>query len=139
MVISPSALTIAERQRRAMYLRKIGKSYQQIADELLVSVGTVTRDIQEAMNLVKFEGKEEVLEFRRMVIDRNHDAILAIYESVVAGDLLAIDRLIKLNEQLINLVGASVSRHDVTSDGKPLVSSIHTIEVVLNDGNKKAE
>lgn len=133
--INLKGLKILERRIQAIRLRKEGYSYQEIGDILGVSTVTAHNDIKKALESNYFALEESANEVREMILARDHDAIKAIYEKVHNGDLGAIDRLIKLNEQLLSLVGGSTLRHDLTSGGKPLVAAIHTIEVVLsNDG-----
>jgi predicted transcriptional regulator len=130
---SPRDLALVERRTSALRLRKEGYSYRDIAKELGVSDDTARNDVLEGLNASRWIKDEEALEVREMAKARNHDAIKAIYDAVLDGDLGAIDRLIKLNDQLLNMVGALGGRLDVTSGGKPITgpAPVHTIEVHL--------
>lgn len=120
-----------ERQNKAMELRRQGLSLDAIAKELHVSHTTVKVDIQEAMKLIQWSTQEKALELRTMIEERNNVAIQAIYKAIQAGDYYAIDRLIKIQDQLLKLLGPS--QIDITSGGNPISQGIQTIEVILSD------
>lgn len=132
-VAASDTLIITERAIEALRMRKEGLSYQSIGDLLGVSDDTARRDVLGALKQLEWVRNEEALEVRHMVMERDNDAIRAIYERVIDGDLLAIDRMVKLNDQLLDTVGGKIGRMDVTSGGRPLESTrIDTIEVVLS-------
>lgn len=131
-----SALAISreERQVKALKLRKEGWSYRAIGDELGISDDTARNDVLDGLKMIAWTRDEEALEVSQMVKDRNNEIIMQIYEKCLAGDMGAIDRLIKLNDQLLDIVGGRITKHDITSGGKALEVPIHTVEVMLAYG-----
>lgn len=131
---SPAEIIIAERQLEAMKMRKEGWSYRDIGDHLGISDDTARRDVITALQAIQWTRDEQAVEVREMAMNRNHDAIKAIYERVLSGDVGAIDRLIRLNEQLLDIVGGRTANLDLTSGGAKLEAPINTIEVLLTHG-----
>lgn len=120
-----------ERQNKSLTLRKQGLSLQEIASELGVTQDTVMRDIQDGMKLIQWSSAEKALELRTMIEERNNVAIKAIFKAVENADYYAIDRLVKIQDQLLKLLGPA--QLDITSGGNPLQAPISVIEVNLSD------
>jgi hypothetical protein len=109
-----------EWHRRAVELRTQGRTYQQIADELGVSVGgahvAVTRYLEETRAISR-EGAEEI---RRLELDRLDRILSTIGPQAEGGDLAAVDRVLRLQERRAHLLGLDAPKaSSVTVDARP--------------------
>lgn len=94
---------------RALELRLQGFSYLEIADELNISTKTAHEYVEESLNSVRFENAERAAELRDVIVMRNDMLISVLLEKALDGDLYAIDRIGKLQEQQAHLMGAKVA------------------------------
>lgn len=132
MSTSPKAIEIAERRVQVLRLRKEGKTYEQIGTELGISDDTARNDCLAAIRSIEWTQEEAAMEVRELVKHRNDELINSLYEKALNGDYGAVDRIIRINEQLLDIVGGKITRHDVTSGGGKLGTSITTVEVILD-------
>lgn len=96
---------LAERRQQALELRKQGYSYRAIGRVLEVSHQTAANDVKAALaELDKIE-RLEASEMRRLMAERIDMARHAIAVEVISGNMGAVDRWIKLNEQEAKLFG----------------------------------
>lgn len=100
---SVKALATAERQRRAVEARLAGFSLEAIADQLgYASASGAQSAIASALRRTLKEPADAL----RMIEVRRYDKMLsAIWERVIAGDLSAIDRAIKISARRCELLG----------------------------------
>jgi hypothetical protein len=94
-------------KRRLIVMSNIlaGLNYRDIASQLNVSLGTISRDVKAVINRLK---KEQVLEAEQAILvdlRRIDVALHSIWDDVKAGKLLAIDRMIKLMERRAKMLG----------------------------------
>ena len=97
--------------QQALELRKSGLTYYKIAQQLEVSVPTVQRDIETALSEITRESAEQllVLEAERI------DALFHIcWEHATDGDMVAMDKAIKLIDRRMHLFGLDTQKHDVS-------------------------
>lgn len=125
----PAMVKRLERQNRALTLRKEGWSIGDIAAELGVAEGTAREDIKSAIAQIQWNNAEMVAEIRQGILDRNMDMIRSLYEKILVGDVNAQDRVIRINQQLMDLVIGQ--KLDVTSGGEKLAEPIRHVEVFL--------
>lgn len=97
-----TAIERAERRSRAVDLRREGLTLREVANELGVSVYTAWNDIQTAVRDIP---KEEADLLRQQEADRLDALQHAIWEKAIAGDLHAIDRVLKIIERRCRLMG----------------------------------
>lgn len=98
-------IEIATRRADALKYRQWGMSYRAIAKKLDISHAQAARDVNDALRALNDEVKEEAALLKILVVERINMARLAIAEAVTYGDLKALDRWIRLNEQEIKLYG----------------------------------
>jgi predicted transcriptional regulator len=132
LVTTPDAERIKrlERQNRAIALRKEGWSFEDIGVELGVSKDTARNDVKAALELMEWNNAEMIAEIRQGVLDRNMDIIRSLYEKLLAGDLNAQDRVIRVNQQLMDLVIGQ--KLDVTTGGEKINEPVRHVEVFLS-------
>jgi hypothetical protein len=90
--------------RRAFELRGAGKSYQQIADEMGVSLMTANRWVREALATLPTDSAEEL---RRLALVRCQRAMDALMARLRSGDVSIelIDGLLKMQVEIARLHG----------------------------------
>jgi hypothetical protein len=98
-------LTAARRRVLALELRKAGASVRAIADQLGAGKTTIARDLQRALADLLAVEVASMDELRALELARLDAALVAIWPKVRAGDLLAVDRLVRLSKRRSELLG----------------------------------
>lgn len=98
-------ITAAERRILALDLRKQGESYRAIAAALGVAPQTAFNDVKKALTQLAKKQNLITAQYRQLQLERINMARVAIATQVIAGDLPAVDRWIKLNDQESKLFG----------------------------------
>lgn len=97
-----TAIERAERRAQAVHLRREGLTLREVADRLGVSVYTAWNDIQTAVRDIP---KEEADLLRQQEADRLDNLQRAVWDDAIAGDLHAVDRVLKIIERRCRLLG----------------------------------
>ena len=97
-----TAIQRAERRTQAVHLRREGLTLREVADRLGVSVYTAWNDIQTAVRDIP---KEEADLLRQQEADRLDNLQRAVWDDAIAGDLHAVDRVLKIIERRCRLLG----------------------------------
>lgn len=91
------AAAIAERQRKALELRKGGATYEQIAKSLgLADKSNARQDVQAAILAIIEEPAKEVL---RLELDRCDAMLLGLWQKAKSGDGAAVDRVLRIMDR----------------------------------------
>lgn len=117
---TPQALSNKETAIQALALRKTGATYEQIAHALgYASRDSAWRAIHRVLKAHQVEGVDELRKIEDMRLD---EMLFAIYKIAKAGDLGAIDRILRIAERRARLWGldAPVQTH-VTGDQEIIV------------------
>ncbi len=122
---APKNLKAEEKRWKAFEMRASGHSYRQIAEALGVSKGRAVQYVQEA--LARFPA-EDVETYRRLELERLDHLTRILMPLVEMGDLQAIDRLLRVIDLRMKILGAyKVQVVDVSQpiqlvwpDGKPV-------------------
>ena len=127
---SPRRIEAKERQRQALELRKAGVTFEQIA----VSVGF--RSKQAAHDSVRRAladiPKLPAMELRTLDAERLDALEFAVWRTALAGDLGAIDRVLRILQQRARLLGLEISVPTVIQvDGNVNVAVSHR-EAMVN-------
>lgn len=94
---------------KALELRKAGQSYRAIAEALNISLSTAHAYVTEALAELKAVENDTALELRVIVSQRLETAYEAIQERVEQGELVAIDRQIKILQTFSQLWGLNAT------------------------------
>lgn len=93
----------AERQNEALRLRLARMSYRQIAQRVgYANPGSAHRAVEKALKSIP---RENATALRTLEVETLDAAQLAIMPQVLRGDLIAVDRLLKIIDQRSRLVG----------------------------------
>lgn len=111
-------------QVRSLELRLAGKSISEIADELQVTEGTVRQYLRRAYRDIQ---APMVQELRAMELARLDEAHRAIWDRVKDGNLMAIDRFLKISHARRELMGLDRPIGENDSDDGPR----HTVIEIL--------
>lgn len=109
--------TAAEKRKQALDLRRAGWSYQDIADEVGYSgKGAAHNAIRIAIKEITRESASELIELQ---LSRLDDLLAGLYEAARNGDLFAVDRALKIEDQRARLLGLYEQKpEDPTADVK---------------------
>lgn len=111
----------AEKQRKALELRKAGASYDQIADQLKLGNRSVAFQLVKAgIKAIVKEPAESVLHLELARLDA---MLLGCWTKAKLGDPQAIDRVLRIQDRRASYLGLDApKRAEVTgADGAPLV------------------
>ena len=98
-----SAITAAEKQRRALELRKAGATFEQIADSLGYAFpAAAAKAVKTALKRTIQEPADEV---RELELARLDAMLFAIWPRVKQGNLQAIDRALKIMARRAEYLG----------------------------------
>jgi hypothetical protein len=96
--VTPAKIAAAERQQKALEMKRIGATYQQIANALgyrnrSSAADAVTRALRSTIS------KETANELRLIELARLDTMWIVLWPQVLAGDLKAVDRCLRIMER----------------------------------------
>jgi transposase len=94
-----------ERQLEVLKLRKQGKTYQEIANEVGISKTMAYKIVFKYLERLQREGVMEVDALRAQSANRLHSLLEAVWERALSGDLAAVEQAAKLQDRLDKLYG----------------------------------
>lgn len=123
---SKRRIEAAERQRKALELKKMGQSYEAIA----IACGYAGRSgaykaVAAALAEITREPAEDVLKLELERLDR---VLLAVWERARDGDLAAIDRVLRITQQRMALVGFDVKSQMAIEEHQILRKRVEALE-----------
>lgn len=109
--------TAAEKRKQALDLRRAGWAFQDIADEVgYASKGAAHNAVKIAIKEITRESASELIELQ---LSRLDDLLAGLYENARNGDLFAVDRALKIEDQRARLLGLYDQKpEDPTADVK---------------------
>lgn len=108
---------IALRRKDAIRLRVEGNTYAEIGEQLGVSQGQAFADVKAVIEAARTEANEAANEAIDVELRRLDIASRLALREVQAGNLSAIDKLVKTQERRAKLLGLdSPERHEVSTD-----------------------
>jgi len=113
-----------EKQAQALKLRLAGVSYDDIART--VGYKGPSGAYQAVKSAMKKTLQEPAGELRTLEITRLDEALRAIWPQVKKGNLLAIDRYLKISERRAKILGID-SKTQVEISGEVKVADIHSV------------
>ena len=118
-------------QVRCLELRLAGKAIAEIADELNLTEGTVRQQLRRAYRDIQ---APLVAELRSVELARLDEAHRAIWERVKDGNLVAIDRFLKISHARRELMGLDRPVGENDSDDGPRHTIIEILPKPPEDG-----
>jgi DNA-binding CsgD family transcriptional regulator len=130
---SASRLRAREREVRAFQLRLAGATYQQIADDLGISLGGAHKIIMRVLHRLEVTADETAEAVRRLEVERLDRMLLGLWPQATKGGQGAVDRVLRIMERRARLLGLDRPfRSEVSGpEGGPLEFS-HLSEVELD-------
>jgi hypothetical protein len=111
---SPRRISAAQRQARALDLRKCGYTLAQIAEELgYASDAGVRKALRTALERTVQQPADEV---RLLIQARNDELLQALYPRALDGELEAVDRVLKINRETAAIHGLIATKVKVGQD-----------------------
>jgi hypothetical protein len=103
--LSADRLTCAERAAKALELRKGGKTFRQIGEEMGVSEPRAFQIIDRELERLNKRRAQSAEAVTRLELERLDTMLAACGEKAKGGDLNAIDRVLKITERRAKLLG----------------------------------
>ncbi len=102
---SVASLFKAEAERRALELRKEGWSFDQIADMMNITRAAASRAVQTALANIRKDCSELAEDVVSMELSRLDELLIVAQALAKAGNLEAIDRVLKIQERRAKYLG----------------------------------
>jgi hypothetical protein len=99
------AIRALENRREAVDLRRKGKTYQQIADIMNMSVSSIHKTITVAMAKLKEEIEQDGAFIRALELDRLDNLQYAYWTAAMDGDINAGSQVLRIMERRAKLMG----------------------------------
>jgi hypothetical protein len=129
---APRKVKAAERKKQALARRIGGWTFAQIGAELGISTQAAYGLVKAALAETNAKTAEEAEILRRLELERLDTMRSAIWGAVLKGDVLAIDRALRISKRMSELTGIDApAKTDITSGGEKL-SAPQIIEVIKN-------
>lgn len=111
---------IEDRRSEVSDLVKRGKTFRQTAEIIGCSIGTVSNDMKAVMKAWRKQSLENVGEYRTLELKRIDEALDAIWDQVLDGDLKASGAFVRLSERRSKLQGTDSPAKIAGHDGGPI-------------------
>lgn len=126
-------IPLEERRLAAFKLRQAGQDYRTIAAALGISRQTAFCDVRKCLQEIREDHKEEREELVGIEVERLDRMLAVAMKTALAGDLGAMDRVLKIGQQRCDLLGLWAEKE------KPDESKEQPLQVVVNlSGTSKA-
>jgi hypothetical protein len=124
---APRRTQATERRQQAVNLRIGGKTYAEIGKLLGVTPQAAHGLVVRALELTAKQTAESAEILRQIEVERLEFMRNAIWGSVIKGDLMAIDRALRISKRFSEITGIDAPvKHDVAIENK-------VIEVTVED------
>ncbi len=129
---------IAERQAKALSLRRMGLSYADIAREVGCSKAVAISDVRTAIQSLHVE---DATELRKIELARYDEMLFALDEKIAAGDPLAITTALNISQRRCALLGLDAPQaiEVVPSPQEELVHLQQLLAPLLNAHAKQSD
>lgn len=121
---SKSKLTPALRRKRALELRLQGRMLWEIATELGVTAGAVSRMLTQTLEKIEVENLESAERLRTLEMVRLEKIGEALYWRAEQGELPAVDRYLKVRERYAKLLGLDLQQEKNEGGGVVIVTGL---------------
>jgi hypothetical protein len=117
----PRKMTTAERRKQAVSLRMGGRTFADIGEALGISKQAAHNLVVTALKEITDKTAEDAETLRRLELERLDFMRNAIWGAVIKGDVMAIDRALRISKRMAELLGLDApTKTDVTSNGETL-------------------
>lgn len=116
--ISKQSAKARAEEKKALELRRAGATYSQIAEQLGIGETSARRHVASAYKRLIEETNEAADEMRQLETDRLDAMLLSIWPRVRKGELLAIDRALKIHAARAKMYG--IESAPMPIDPKPV-------------------
>ena len=101
---SAKAIEKSEKAVQALELRKAGATYDQIAEQLELATRMTAWRLIDGAITERMENSEAA-KIRHMELERLDSLLLSMWQKAVAGDLKAVDRVLRIMERRARYLG----------------------------------
>ena len=119
-VASARKVLSLQRQKAAVELRRMGKSYAEIGRQVGISTSRAHALVTRAMIEARASIREDVVELRALEISRLDGMLGGLWPDARSGNVGAVDRVLKIMERRARLLGldapAKVARTSAAGD-----------------------
>jgi len=130
---SPKRALTAERKEKALLFRIGGKTFAEIGAALGISPQAAYKLVANALDDISQKTAENAEQLRRLEIERLDFMRNAIWGAVIKGDVVAVDRGIKISKRISELMGLDAPvKTDITSDNK----AINPVVIYIPDNGR---
>jgi len=98
-------VTAEEKRRQALDLRRMGCTYQEIADQVGVSRGYACKLVTQALTRIQHETNEIAENVRTLELTRLDNLFRHAYQAVLEGEISAIDKCVRIMDRRAKLLG----------------------------------
>ena len=122
---SKKAIQEHEHELEVFALRKAGLGYQQIADKTGMSLGGAYGCVRRHLERMRSEACEMAAEIREMELERLDVIATSLWNKVVSGNEVSIDRYLKVMERRARMLGLdSANQTETTQDEKQFLMDL---------------
>jgi len=138
--VSTSKAEAAIRSQRALEMRALGHTYQQIGEALGVHQVTAHGIIKRRMAALNEKISESAEQVRQLELARLDDLFRRAMAAVEAGNVNAIDKALRVCESRRRLLGLDApTRTDISSGGEPFLIQVVRYEPGTVQATAQAE
>lgn len=135
---TPSAIVRAELQAKALELRRAGKGFEDIGAQLAISKSAAHRYVVAGLAAAREHIKAHADELKAEQLSRLDALLEAVWFKARKGEVLAIDRALKIMERRDKLLGLEApTRHALQGggdDAPPIVSEARVMVYIPANG-----
>ena len=113
---APAKVRAAAREEQCLKLRLAGLTHRAIAAQLSIAPSTAYKRVRHALDGVNQRTTQEAESLRALELARLDELQCALWEQALAGELKAVDRVLKVMERRAKLLGLDAPLAVVTDD-----------------------
>lgn len=113
-------VAVTEAERQVVELRMAGYTLDHIASQLMCSKSTVHRRLDKYLKKVRAQNLTDAEQIINLSIERIDRMIRAVWAQARSGNLHAIDRVSRLEQQRLEILGLYAPKHQILDlPGRP--------------------
>ena len=103
--LAPVKLKTAALEAQCLHLRMAGYSHREIAAQLGIAPSSAYKRVRHAFDEVNKHNLDTAEQLRALELLRLDELLSALWDTAIAGDLKAVDRVLKVMERRAKLLG----------------------------------